>query len=183
MTVKRCGAAAPERRLEPERLPPARRDPLERRRVEQVVGDRRADDGLRARVALPPVDDREDRARPDDERREHGERDLGGAGQRADARREELGQRRSELGTHDGHRLVSSTRRVGAVRRRRAYAAAASPITFSRRSSAFIANARVSDTDEPRITVSSSPCSTHRGRSTPSAAGATSTSARWIASP
>src|SRR5439155_15810025 len=59
----------------------------------------------------------------------------------------------------------------------------ASPMTFMRRDSAVMANARVSFIVTPNGVGSSSamPC-IHLGRRTPSAAGPTSTSVRWIAS-
>ena len=62
------------------------------------------------------------------------------------------------------------------------HAACSRPMTFIRRSSAFIANARVSATDTPNSVCSSSSPSIHGGFRTPSATGPTSTSVRWIAS-
>ena len=58
-------------------------------------------------------------------------------------------------------------------------------MTLSRRWSACRAKARVSSTEAPPKSVASSPTSsgTHFGRSTPSAIGPASTSARWIAAP
>jgi hypothetical protein len=60
-------------------------------------------------------------------------------------------------------------------------AAGARPITLRRRSSAFIANARVSSMLAPSTSVS--PSTYHFGWSTASAIGATSVSVRVIASP
>ena len=54
-------------------------------------------------------------------------------------------------------------------------------MTFSRRLRAVAANSRVSETRTPSSSTSSSVSSTHFGRSTPSAAGATSASVRPIA--
>ncbi len=62
------------------------------------------------------------------------------------------------------------------------HAACSRPMTFIRRSSAFIANARVSATDTPNSVCSSSSPSIHGGFKTASATGPTSTSVRWIAS-
>src|SRR4051812_25610924 len=59
-----------------------------------------------------------------------------------------------------------------------AHATGARPMTFIRRSSAFMANARVSSSDTPKSSV---PSSYQGGASTPSAAGPHSTSVRWIA--
>jgi hypothetical protein len=58
------------------------------------------------------------------------------------------------LAALSAHVAPTTTARAG---RHRPHAAAASPITFSRRSSAFSANVRVSVTDEPRITVAGDP--------------------------
>ena len=60
-------------------------------------------------------------------------------------------------------------------------ATGASPMTFRRRSSAFIAKARVSSMEAPKISVS--PSTYHLGWSTASAIGATSAMVRVIASP
>ena len=88
---------------------------------------------------------------------------------------DELGQRRAELLAHDGHVAQGSCD---------AQAAAARPMTFSRRSSACSAKARVSSTEAPKSTTSSpTSAGTHFGRSTPSAIGPASTSARWMAAP
>ena len=65
----------------------------------------------------------------------------------------------------------------GSIRR----PAAQQPMTFMRRSSAFIANARVSAMVAPNSVTRRRRPSTHFGFSTPSATGATSVSVRWIA--
>src|SRR5581483_1116605 len=57
-------------------------------------------------------------------------------------------------------------------------ATGASPITFMRRPSAFMANSRVSSMLTPKRSM---PSSYQGGVSTPSAAGPHSTSVRWIA--
>jgi hypothetical protein len=80
-----------------------------------------------------------------------------------------------------GDQRQSEGERAGDANRHTGQATGASPITLSRRSRAFAANARVSSRSVPNSCVS--PSTYHLGLSTASAIGATSASVRVIASP
>ena len=84
-----------------------RREPRERRAVDEVEGDRRPHDHGALGVDAVAAQDQGVEDRHDDEPAERGEAEAQHRRQRPQPRPQQLGQRRAELGTNGGHRLRS----------------------------------------------------------------------------